>query len=471
MSLMLLSATLLACIHPTPPGPSPAELAEEVPAPIALSAAGAEVHVTAVIQAGSAHDPVGAGGTAWLTARLLRSGGTADLSPEAFEAALEALGATLTLSVDKELVRLEGAAPLKHGEAFAAMVGALVATPGFAPEALDGVRDAATDGQAPSAEVIAAEALDTWLNQGHPYGHPITGSAAVRAAADAEALRAFHADHYTRDAVSVGVSAPKADLDSVSLALSEPLAGLGRAPYDAWLAIRAGAPPARELLVVDGGPDRAAIALGAAVALPEAHPDRVALALACIALSSWAPADGPPLSANLDSRSQPSLTVTLAKASEDTSLQNAAFTLRRALRLLEEWPGVDDAALADALHLYGSATAAPMASDALSRAVHEDARERPSTGALLLVAEALTPEDINRAFAAHLPLDRLRAVAVVDDPSAFLDALFEENETLPVYSGPMPDSDQLDTDADTASWPLGITPDRAHVADVQGVFQ
>jgi len=468
MSLTLLSATLLACIHPTPPGPTPAELAAEVPTPIAQSAPGETVYVAAAVRAGSAHDPVGAEGTAWLTARHLRHGGTADLGPEAFEDALEALGATLTLSVDKELVSLRGSAPAEHGEAFVAMVGALLATPGFAPEALTAE---APDDDAPSDDTLAAEALDIWLNQGHPYGRPVVGRADVRSVADADTTAAFYADRYTREAVTVGFAAPPSQQDSVALALGEPLAALSAAPYDAFLAIHPGLPTARELLAIDAGAGSAAIALGAAVALPPEHPDRVALDLACLALSAWDPGDGPPLQAGLDARLQPTLTVTLAPASDDTSAQNAAFTLRRALRLLEEWPGVDEARLADALERYGSAAAAAMPDDAIARAVRREALELPTAGAGLLAAQALTPEQINQALAAYLPLDRLRAVAVVEDAPAFLDLLFEENETLPVYSGPMPDNDRIDTDADTASWPLGIPPARAHVADVEGVFQ
>src|SRR5262245_50635737 len=90
ISAVVLALGVLAlggCYHKNP-GPVPYAAAEG-PARVqrfdAPAAAADVVRLQVAIRAGSAHDPIGREGTAWLTAELLRHGGTRALDPQAFD--------------------------------------------------------------------------------------------------------------------------------------------------------------------------------------------------------------------------------------------------------------------------------------------------------------------------------------------------------------------------------------------------
>ncbi len=120
---MLLAALLACAVRPLPPGPTPAERAAALGDPVRLVTEGDRAHLLAVIRAGSAHDPVGAEGTAWLTAQLILRGGSAQRPAPVLEAELAELDAALSVEVSRELVIFRGDAPPEHAAVLAARMG------------------------------------------------------------------------------------------------------------------------------------------------------------------------------------------------------------------------------------------------------------------------------------------------------------------------------------------------------------
>jgi predicted Zn-dependent peptidase len=451
---MLLSS-LLACVHPLPPGPTPAEQAALMPAPVVIAAEGGEVAVRAVVRAGSAHDPPGGEGLAWLTARAIVDG--------ADDAALEALGGAVEVSVERDVVVFRGRAPAANAADFLALFGGMIAAPDLAAADLEALRAAADDAAPSGAAEIAAEALDAWLNEGHPYAHPAAGRAGTLSAIGAADLEAFYAARYRRAATRLGLAGDEA----LTEALLTPLAALSEAPYEPYLAIRPGPPTARELLAVSGeGPDgRVAAALGLPLKIGPADPDWPALLVAAAWLDGR---DG--LSASLTGGDSARLQGQLSVYIDPVEPEALGFALKAALREVEvlRERGLEDLDFARARGDLRAARADESPLDRLEREAINAALGLTDLDPALV---DLAPADVGEALARHVDPERLRLVVVTADADAFLNEVFEGIETPAVYNGAMPAPDQIDADAEVANRPLGISPDRAFVARSGGLFQ
>ncbi len=197
----------LGCYHRNP-GPAPYALAEGPPRIERIPASSADIARSEVaIRAGSAHDPVGREGLAWLTADLLRHGGTRAMDPDAFERALAELGAEIIVEVGPELVRFRAVGPAANGAAIEVLLGAMVSEPRFDeaafPIAVQRATSALAAREAAEPADLGADAIRTWVFRGHPYGHLMEGRSGTLPTIRAPEVRQFYADRYVRPA-SVG---------------------------------------------------------------------------------------------------------------------------------------------------------------------------------------------------------------------------------------------------------------------------
>ncbi|MBN2797793.1 MAG: insulinase family protein [Deltaproteobacteria bacterium] len=221
-----------------------------------------------VFPAGSGTDPAGQEGRAFLAGMMLVRG-TQRRPREDFEAALEQLGASISVSVDADDTQLSGSSLSAHWPALLALLAEALLEPAFAEEELAQLVEESV------AEISAAREDDAWLasrqlahvlyGPAHPYGRLARGSAESLRALTPAQLRDFHRDHLRGEGAFVAVGGAwdqgtEADLRSL-------LEGLSGAPA-ALPPFAAGHEVERRLWIVDK-PERTQAQLRAMV--PSLH--------------------------------------------------------------------------------------------------------------------------------------------------------------------------------------------------------
>lgn len=287
MRRTVLLMALLGCGPRIDAGPVPVVRAARPVEVLARPAPGAEVHFVAVVEAGSAYDPPGAEGLALLTAHAAvlgaterPSGPTADgrapLLPPDFEVHVDRERVTLTL-------RCSSARQAECAERFAAVL----ATPRLEDETVDRAREfvrASARALAERPDTLGREALAALVFEAHPYAHAPTGRTSVHPLLSAAQVRRFHARHWVRASVRVGVVG---DVDDATPArLGEALRALP-ASLPADLPLMAPVPVAGSTLAVVETPaagEVAALHLGWPLAVGDTG-DRLALEVAAAALA------------------------------------------------------------------------------------------------------------------------------------------------------------------------------------------
>lgn len=152
------------------------------------------VDVDVILQRGSLLDPKGVEGLTQLTARLIRRG-PAGVSAERFDERLDALGATLSVGVGHESLRVQGSVVRRNLGAFLAEIAAMLRTPGLRRKDFSRLK------RTTEAELVqlrdrdgalASRAFRAALFGGHRYGRPTAGTRAGVAGITLDAVRAQH---------------------------------------------------------------------------------------------------------------------------------------------------------------------------------------------------------------------------------------------------------------------------------------
>ncbi len=170
---------LLAACAFRPPAVTPALVAAEGPVRTLSLPAGDPVRVA--LRAGSAHDPPGREGLAWVTAYAVAqaAGATVEVGPEVV---------VYTTSV----------------EGLPALASALAAPP-TAEQVADARASAVLALSKLDCRALAERAWDTWIYTGHPYGHAPEGRLSVLPTLTEQEVAAFQEVRYVRSVAVVGV--------------------------------------------------------------------------------------------------------------------------------------------------------------------------------------------------------------------------------------------------------------------------
>ncbi|WP_224248240.1 M16 family metallopeptidase [Hyalangium gracile] len=132
-----------------------------------------------VLRAGSATDPKDKFGLADFTVRLLRRG-TARMSADELDEAIEFVGASVSGGVSEDLMSLYVTTPAEHFPAMLSVLGQLVREPTFPEKEVELARDRALAQFANDLDdpgTVADRAFTRALWGDHPYGHDVGGSA------------------------------------------------------------------------------------------------------------------------------------------------------------------------------------------------------------------------------------------------------------------------------------------------------
>ena len=159
---------------------------------------------------GSQDDPPGKEGLAALTASLVAEGSTRSLSYEQILARLFPMAAGYGASVDREMTVVTGQVHKDHVAAFSELLVAALVEPAFTESDFarkkSEVRSYLENQlRFSSDEELGKAVLYRDAFAGTPYAHPEEGTVASLDALTVEDVRAFHAAHYTRDNVVIGL--------------------------------------------------------------------------------------------------------------------------------------------------------------------------------------------------------------------------------------------------------------------------
>jgi zinc protease len=241
------------------------------------------VAIRLVFGVGSQDDPAGKEGLAALTAAMVAEGGTRDLTYEQLLAKLYPMAAGVAGSCHREVSVFAGEVHRDNLAAYTPLVTSMIATPRFAPEDFERLRNESIDYLTKTLRGGNDEELGKWALQlalypDHPYGHVDRGTVAGLKAITLDDVKAFHKAHYNKDALHLGIAGgvDQGFVDDCRSALGS-LAESG--PARARLG-----PPSRpdglDVTIVEKPADATAISLGFPLDVTRADDDFYALAVA-----------------------------------------------------------------------------------------------------------------------------------------------------------------------------------------------
>ena len=233
---------------------------------------------------GSVHDPESQKGLNAVTALMMGRGGSTTLSYEELTETLYPWSASLSAQFDKEMTVLIGEVHRDHLEPFIDILRDLIVTPGFDEADFSRNRDFLTNSvvstlRGSDDEELGKETLNTLLYNGHPYGAPVNGTEEGLASIALDDVRAFHASHYTKANVIVGIAGGYPD-DFGERVQREIVAQLPDGGSTATILPAVSSLDGREVLIVDKEAIATAISIGFPMNVTRADDDFYALMVA-----------------------------------------------------------------------------------------------------------------------------------------------------------------------------------------------
>jgi zinc protease len=235
------------------------------------------VSLRLLIQAGSATDPAGKHGLADFTARLLRRG-TASLSADAINEAVEFVGAAMAIGVAEDYAVVRITTPAEHVPAMLDVMGQVLGEPSFPEEEVTSARERTLAEMANDLDdpaLLADRAIVRAIWGEHPYGHQLSGSAAsVRGFTREDSVR-FHRERMG-PRVSMLVAVGDLDPQELFAAAERSFKGWSGGPLEPVRAPALEQPALKGAVVVVDKPEQtqSQVRIGT-LAFGRSHPDYV----------------------------------------------------------------------------------------------------------------------------------------------------------------------------------------------------
>ena len=170
------------------------------------------VAVRILFRVGSQDDPKGKEGLAALTAALIAEGGTKDLTHAEVLERLYPMAASIDGNCRKEATVFAGVVHQDNLRPYEDLLTELIALARFDPADFERIKNEAIDALTKTLRGGNDEELGKWALQlalyppEHPYGHVDVGTVAGLKAITLEDVKTFHAKHYARSALRVGLA-------------------------------------------------------------------------------------------------------------------------------------------------------------------------------------------------------------------------------------------------------------------------
>jgi len=452
---------------------------------------------------GSIHEPEAQKGLNALTALMMGRGGTASMSYEELTERLYPWSASISAQFDKEMTVLVGEVHRDHLDPFVTILRDLIVTPGFDEADFARNREFLTNSVVSTLrgnddEELGKETLNALLYAEHPYGVPVNGTEDGLAAIELDDVRAFHAAHYTKGNVIVGVAGgyPDGFVERVELEIVSLLPNGDASPMALPTVSTL---DGREVLLVDKDAIATAISIGFPIDVTRADDDFYALMVANSYFGEHRTFNGLLMNKmrgqrglnygdysyieNFIQDGGSRLPVTnIPRRQQFFSIwirpvphHNAHFALRQAIRELEVLVNEGltetefDASrefLLNYSKLYVQTTSRRLGYHMDSAVygtpyfIDEIRRRLPS----------LTVTDVNDAIRRHLQSENLAIAIVTSDAEAFRDRLVANDPSPPTYNAKASSEIQAE-DLLITSYDLAINPDRMRVVPVGQMFR
>jgi zinc protease len=488
----------------TDPGATPAQPAAAVPPSVVLPANDEPaVALAAWFRVGSADDPRGKEGLAWLTAQMVSRAATTDHRYDEILTLLYPLAATYEASVDREMTVISGRASTSDSPEFLDLFSAAFTRPKFDAGDFERLR---TEGVAflekslryALDEELGKAILNDALFRGTPYAHTVNGTVAGLKAIKLEDVKAFWKEHYAADrvvyglaggwtdALRSGLEGTRAQLPAAAAAATDPV-------------LTPPAPQGRKVALVNKPGADASISIGALIDVKRGDPDFAALYLT----ASWLgehrnssshlyqviretrglnygdyayveayPGGGfrslPPANA---SRHRQAFEIWIRTLPND----NAVFALRAALRETDKL--IQNGLTAEQFELtrnflkkytlhYTASTYDRLlwSFDDVFYGLQE-----PHLAKLRADLDKLTVEQVNAAIKKHLQTRNLTIAISTGAPDKLKAQLTGSAATLPTYATPKPQA-VTNEDKEIAAYPLGINAADVTITAVDEMF-
>ncbi len=242
------------------------------------------VDVALLFATGAAFDPPGKKGLAAVTAAMVADAGSKQHTIEEIQQAMYPMAADFSAQVDKEMTRLSGTVHKDNLAAWSRLALEQLLTPGWRDSDLERIKTQTvntirTDLVGNNDEELGKEALYEFIyGPDHPYGSLNIGHARDVESITLDDVKAFHAAHYTRGKLTLGLAGGYPE--DYPGRLADSLAGL---PGGGGGPVALPAPPAidgREALIIEKQTPAVAVSFGFPITLKRGDPGWVALWLA-----------------------------------------------------------------------------------------------------------------------------------------------------------------------------------------------
>ncbi len=165
------------------------------------------ISITAFIGTGSVYEPAGKAGLAGLTGTVMRSGGTAGLSPEQIDDELEFMASTVESSIGSDIGNASMSCLRKNLDSTLRIFSQVLMSPAFRPDRLDLAKKQAIEAlrrENDNPKEVADRELNKAIYRGSPLGrYPTMGSIS---AIGREDLVEFHKKYYHPNNIILSVS-------------------------------------------------------------------------------------------------------------------------------------------------------------------------------------------------------------------------------------------------------------------------
>jgi len=484
---MLLSLLLgIGCPPKVDPEPAVVAAVEDPGLePIVLPVDGTQiVYLNATFHAGSAHDPEGKQGLAWITAELMKTGGAGALMPDEVQTQLFALGAEIEVVVDKDLVTFRGKALREDMPAFLPLFAETITSPGMDESAfyraVDSAKSQVQSGILESDEALGDAVLDKVLNEGHPYWHPVQGLPSGIDNIAIEDVKTFHKAAYDQAGLSFGLAGAVDEplvadfvkaMEALPVGEDEGLTSAERKTFDT-----------RQLVVIERNTNATGAHFGHPLDVTRSHPDYPALLVAMTAYGAHRESYGrlfremrgdrglnygdyayiehyrqvsvrDPSQLLGTLRAQPQFSVWV----RPTDPEDAPFAVKMAIVMTEELvaTGLTQEEF-DSTRTHLLKRKKLWAKDPgrrLGYAVEAASLDQPNILEDLDEAlQELTVEQVNAAIKAHIHPEQFQVVVVSGDGPKFATTILKTYETPMTYKTSAPNSEQAEEDKRYATY-------------------
>lgn len=456
------------------------------------------------VKTGSASDPKGKEGLAYLTASLIDEGGTLNNSYETILKKLFPMAASYNVQVDREMTVLAGTVHKDHVQGYYVLLRDAILSPAFIEDDFkrvktDQINFLSTTLRYSSDEELGKALLHSVAMAGTSYAHPEQGLVKSVESITLDDVRSFYSKHYTRDNITLGLGGCYSD------------ALLAQVKQD-FSALPAGAPPAPALpalpapknglqvYIVEKETRSTAISFGHPTRLTRADDDFYPMMIANSWLGEhrsssshlyqvmreargmnygdysyieWFPRGG--------ATTLPSPNVGRHRQMFEVWIRpvmnaNRHFALRQAMREVSMWvePGMKPewVELTRNYLLNFSLNYAPTESMRLGYRLDDAFYGLPQSHLERIQqrVKTTTADQVNAAIKRHVDAANMWIVIITQDAEALKKALVE-NATSPIkYDSPTPD-EILAEDKIIQDYKLAIAPENVHVIPVGEVFE